>query len=153
MRRCGASTDRIDHFVENVRAGLNVASALEKSGAPAPVQEFVKGTFHVIGTGEVCAVASALALGREDLLPDVFRRIVDELNAVNGTELADFRYYLDRHIELDGGEHGQLADRLVEELCGDNQDRWQAAEEAATQSLLARLKLWNGIDDRLSGSW
>ena len=131
MRRCGASTDNIDRFLTCIRAGLNVTSALTGTGAPAPVQEFVGHTFEVILGDDICAIASAFALGREDLLPDLFRRIVAELNVVEGGDLEDFRYYLDRHIELDGGEHGSIANQLVEELCGDDPDQWRKAEEAA----------------------
>jgi Protein of unknown function (DUF3050) len=149
MRRCGASTEIIDRLVEHIRAGLNVASALETAGAPPAVQEFVRHTFTVIDGGDACAIASSFALGREDLLPDVFRRIVDELDGVQQTDLGDFRYYLDRHIELDGGQHGSMASMLVEELCGDDRHRWRVAEDAALDSLRARLELWNCIGERL----
>jgi hypothetical protein len=145
MRKCGALTDAIDGFVELVRGGSDVTIAMERVSATEAVQEFVNHTFKVIGGGDVCAIAASFALGREDLLPDVFRRIVDELDEVEGGDLGAFRYYLDRHIELDGGEHGSLAGQLVEELCGHDQARWQAAEDAAVRSLEARIKLWDGI--------
>jgi hypothetical protein len=150
MRQSGASTETIDHFVENVRAGLDISSALLAARAPAAVQEFVTRTFDVIGGGDVCAIASAFALGREDLLPDVFRRVVDELHGIAGGDLSDFRYYLDRHIELDGGEHGSMSSMLVEDLCGDDPDRWRTAEDAALQALRARLRLWDSIRDHLA---
>jgi len=46
----------------------------------------------------LCAIASAFTFGREDLLPAVFQRIVDELNVTAGGGLEDFKYYLERHI-------------------------------------------------------
>jgi hypothetical protein len=149
MLRCGAKTGIIDRFVEQLRAGSNVASALAAAGVPAPVQDFVRHTFAVIDGGDVCAIASSFALGREDLLPDVFRRIVDELDGVEQTDLGDFRYYLDRHIELDGGQHGSMAGMLVAELCGHDPQRWRAAKAAALDSLSARLRLWDCIGERL----
>ena len=57
-----------------------------------------------------------------------------------------FRYYLDRHIEVDDSDHGPMAERLVEDLCGDDPARWQSAEEAAVRSLEARRALWDAID-------
>ncbi len=82
----------------------------------------------------MCAIASAFTFGREALLPDVFRRLVAELDTTQGAGLGGFRYYLDRHIEVDDGEHGPLAERLVEDLCGDAPDRWRSAEDAAIRS-------------------
>ncbi|MGP0069274.1 MAG: DUF3050 domain-containing protein [Isosphaeraceae bacterium] len=68
---------------------------------------------------------------------------------VVGGGLEDFRYYLDRHIELDGGAHGPMAERLVEDLCGDDPSRCQSAEDVAVRSLEARKLLWDGICERL----
>jgi hypothetical protein len=59
--------------------------------------------------------------------------------------LNDFRYYLERHIGLDGDEHGPMASRLVTSLCGSNKSDWELAEETAVQCLVAREKLWDGI--------
>jgi hypothetical protein len=61
--------------------------------------------------------------------------------------LEDFKFYLNRHIELDSGEHGPLAGKLLELLCADDSAKWQAAKEAAMSSLLARKNLWDGMLD------
>jgi hypothetical protein len=151
MRKFGARTDRIDRFIEEIRKGRGVIRALETAGVPDAVRRFVAQTFEAIDRDDACAIASAFAFGREDLLPDVFRRIVDELAEVVGGGLEDFRYYLDRHIELDGGEHGPMAERLVVDLCGDDPARWRSAEDAALRSLEARQLLWDGIRERLDG--
>ena len=57
----------------------------------------------------------------------------------------DFQFYLVRHIELDGGEHGAMAARLVSALCGTDPQRWQAAEASALAALEARLQFWDAI--------
>ena len=147
MRGCGADTSRIGRALEQIRAGRSVAEALEETGAPGAVRRFVGQTFDVIESGDVPAIASAFAFGREDLLPDVFRRIVGELDAASEEGLKAFRYYLDRHIALDGGEHGPMAERLVADLCGDDPARWRSAESAAVRSLEARLALWDAVHD------
>ena len=67
------------------------------------------------------------------------------MEAAGGLE--DFKYYLDRHIELDGEEHGPMANRLLQSLCGSDESRWQAAEQAAADCLMARRELWNGNYD------
>ena len=149
MKRIGARTDRIERFVEEIRKDRDVFRALETADLPKAVRRFVRQTFETIDGDDPCAIASAFAFGREDLLPGVFRRIVDELAAHADGGLEDFRYYLNRHIELDGGTHGPLAERLVEDLCGDDPARWRSAGEAAVRSLEARKILWDGICERL----
>jgi hypothetical protein len=146
MQRCGASTACIDRFVHDVRRGQTVAKALQNEDIPETVRQFVQQTFAVIEQDDLCAVASAFTFGREDLLPDVFQRIVDELNVKSGGGLDDFRYYLARHIELDGDHHGPMAARLITSLCGDDEAKWRSAEEAAVESLQARVTLWDGME-------
>ncbi len=145
MARCGAGTAAIDAFLHRLGQGIPIPEALAASGAPEPARRFVLRTFALVEGGDLCAVASAFALGREDLLPDLFRRVVDALDAQTGGGLGDFRYYLARHIGLDEGEHGPMAGKLVELLCGTEESRWQAAGHGAVQSLEARKELWDGI--------
>jgi hypothetical protein len=145
MTRCGADTTAIDHFLREVGQGMSVRDALAEARAPEAARRFVLQTFALLEEGELCEVAAAFAFGREDLLPDLFRRVVDALDAETGGDLADFRYYLDRHIGLDEAEHGPMAGNLVELLCGTQEGRWQAAERAAVRCLEARKELWDGI--------
>ena len=149
MTRCGANTAAIDGFLGELRRGKTVSTALESPGVPEPARRFVRQTFDVIDGGNLCAIASAFTFGREDLLPAVFQRIVDELNVEAGGRLEEFKYYLDRHIGLDGEEHGPMANRLLLSLCGSDESRWQAAEQAAVDCLEARRELWDGIYDAI----
>jgi hypothetical protein len=109
------------------------------------VERFVRQTFDLIETGSLWSLASAFTFGREDLLPALFQRIVDELDVEAGGGLEGFRYYLRRHIGLDAGEHGPMAVRLVASLCGTDEGRWQSAEQAAVTALEARRDLWDGV--------
>ena len=145
MTQCGASTAAIDGFVAELRLGKPVCAALESETVPACVRAFVGQTFAFIEEGNLCAIASAFTFGREDLLPGVFQRIVDELNVETEGRLAEFKYYLNRHIGLDGDEHGPMAGKLMRSLCGSNESLWQTAEQAAVRSLESRLALWDGI--------
>lgn len=145
MRQFGASTVRIDRLLELLRAGQPLDEALHASGADAPVRRFVGHTFAVIRSQDLCAIASAFTFGREDLLPDVFRKIVDGIDHQTGGNLGPFKFYLQRHIDLDSGEHGPMAMRLILELCGNDPQRWESAREAAVTSLRARVLLWDAI--------
>ena len=145
MRQCGAHTAGIDGFLSDLRHGIGLLTALESPQVPEASRQFVQQTFKIIKAGNLCEVAAAFTFGREDLLPDVFQRIVDELNTQAGGKLEDFKYYLERHIGLDGDEHGPMATRLLQSLCGDDDELWEMAERAAVSCLLARQELWDGI--------
>jgi hypothetical protein len=136
MKQCGANTSTIDSFVANVSA-TNIPSVNDG------VDAFLKTTFDVIESNETHKIASAFTFGREDLIPDMFTAIVNEYNTVNN--LDKFVYYLERHIELDGGEHGPLALELISNLCGDDDNKWKEVEETAIACLVARKKLWDSI--------
>ncbi len=143
MRECGAGTSAIDGFIERLRQGEPVAQAL--AAAPEAARAFVQATFAVIETGELHEVAAAFTFGREDLIPDMFRGFIRDQNQALRGRLTTLRWYLDRHIEVDGDEHGPMALRMVSELCGDDETKWQQAERAAVAALAARLHFWDSI--------
>jgi hypothetical protein len=149
MRQCGASTAAIDEFLNAIRQGHPVPSALRTVNVGAPVRRFVARTFETIESNDACAIASAFTFGREDLLPGVFRRIVEELNADTHGRLDRFRYYLNRHILVDDDLHGPMAEKLVAHLCGSDSGKWRAAEETALAALQARLILWDSVSELL----
>jgi hypothetical protein len=150
MKQCGANTAGIDGFLSDIGRGVPVPTALASPTVPEAARRFVQETFKIIETGNLCAVASAFTFGREDLLPDVFQRIVDELNTEAGGRLEDFKYYLERHIGLDGDEHGPMATRLLQSLCGADDALWESAEQSAVACLIARQELWDGIYESIS---
>ncbi|HEV8002471.1 MAG TPA: DUF3050 domain-containing protein [Planctomycetaceae bacterium] len=151
MKQCGANTTAIDGFLEGLRQGLPMAAALESARVEPSARSFVQQTFETIQAGNLCAIASAFTFGREDLLPTLFQRIVDELNIEARGGLDIFRYYLNRHIGLDGDEHGPMASRLMQSLCGQDDAKWAIAEQAAVNSLKARRELWDAIYARMQG--
>jgi hypothetical protein len=152
MVQCGADTSVIDRFLNELRVGTTVLPALETSGVPDPARKFVQQTFRILDSNNLVAIASAFTFGREDLLPDVFQRIVDRLNSEAGGRLEEFKYYLIRHIGLDGDEHGPMATQLMRSLCGDAPTLWEVAGRTAEECLRARLELWDGIHSAIQQS-
>jgi hypothetical protein len=150
MTKFTADVAHFDRFLQIIVDGTDVRKALHAADVAPSIRHFVGHTFAVIESGDVSAIASTFTFGREDLLPDVFQRIVDEISEEAGSGLDDFRFYLRRHIELDGGEHGPLAARLVSSLCGDDEAKWRIAEQAAVRALEARLALWDDIRSQIS---
>jgi hypothetical protein len=73
---------------------------------------------------------------------------VNDLNKEH--KLDKFVYYLERHIELDGGEHGPLALELISNLCGEDKKKWKEVEETAKDCLKARVQLWDAILEEIN---
>jgi pyrroloquinoline quinone (PQQ) biosynthesis protein C len=146
MQSCGASTASVEQLLASVAQGSSLSEAL--TPAPAEAAAFVRSTFAVIATGEVHRIAAAFTFGREDLIPEMFSAFVRELDQQMPGRIAPFRYYLERHIEMDGDEHGPMALAMLRELCPTTR-HWEEATVSAQAALEARLALWDGVHARL----
>lgn len=142
----GADSGAIYELFHHLEQGRPIAEALEECSPPPGVKQFVAQTFRVIDSGDLPSIASAFTFGREDLLPGLFARIIEQLNQHANGSLESFVYYLDRHVALDGDQHGPMARKLMTQLCGDEPEAWQRAEEAAVAALESRLALWDAMD-------
>ena len=145
MDRAGADTAPIGRLVAAIRGGTPLAAALAGCGMPAAALRFVQRSFAVIDSGSTPAIAAAFTYGREDVIPDMFRRIVGSLADGDPARWERFRFYLDRHIEHDEDHHGPLCRRIVARLCGSDAAVWAEAEAAARACLEARLALWDAV--------
>jgi hypothetical protein len=149
MRECGASTVAVETLLAALRDGAGWEQAMASSGAPDAAQDFVRSTFAVIESGKLHAVAAAFTFGREDLIPDMFRGFIRDQNERLHGRLELMRWYMERHIEVDGEEHGPMALQMIAELCGNDAMKWQETAEAAELALRARIALWDGITESL----
>ncbi len=149
MTDCGANVASINEFLNLIRRCVSVREAAAQTNVPRSVRLFLDNTFDTIESQQTIRIAAAFTFGREDLLPAIFEKIVDRLNLQNHGKLDNFRYYLNRHIELDAEHHGPMAERMIESLCGDNASNWQLAKLAARDALQARLCLWDGMHQQI----
>ncbi len=142
MQHAGADTRPVTAFLASLPT-TPVLSAL----APLPTgpRAFVRNTFTLIDTGSLPALAAAFTFGREDIIPTMFQSFVRDLSHRHADRFALFLWYLERHIEVDGEDHGPLSLRMVADLCGTDELLWTQAAEAAEHSLHARLALWDAI--------
>jgi Protein of unknown function (DUF3050) len=145
MRQAGAHVKIIDRFIALLQNGKTVEEALDQANVPGAAKSFVKHTFGVIATGQPHTIAAVFTFGREDLIPSIFIEMVGKIAGQFPGKVDILRYYLERHIEVDGGHHSQLAFQMTSELCEGDDKKWKEATDAANAALNARLALWDGI--------
>lgn len=150
MQQAGASIEQMEKMLTLLSQGSTVRQALAGCGAPDAVKAFVGNTFDVIATDKAHVQAAVFTFGREDLIPQMFIAFVNELHAQAPEKVGIFKYYLERHIEVDGDHHSLLAYEMTTSLCGDDDYKWQEATEAVKTALQSRIQLWDAISDTFS---
>jgi hypothetical protein len=155
MHDIGASTRQFEKFRSLVLIGIPVDVALARIGAPLHVRAFVAHTMALANSGSTEEVLAAFFYGREDIIPEMFRRLLDTLYGAknNNARLRRFIYYIDRHIELDGDSHGPMGRELLSDLIANSPHRGERALQAACSSIEARIRLWNGTLSKLRNGY
>jgi hypothetical protein len=150
MHDLDADTAPVRRLCSALAHGMPVGDALHDATIPTPARAFVTRTFAVLDRADPREIAAAFTFGREDVIPDMFRQLVATLSATAPHRFERLRFYLDRHIEIDGDEHGPKARRLVSALCGDDPTAWAAVTRAAVHSIEDRVRFWDGVQASLS---
>ncbi|MEZ5448482.1 MAG: DUF3050 domain-containing protein [Thiolinea sp.] len=143
MQEIGADSQVARHFVQTAgQDGMEAALALPR--IPAPSAAFTRQTFAFIQADKPHQVAAALALGREHIIPNMFRAILAR-TGVSAEQAPIFHFYLNRHIHLDEDFHAPLSLRLLNSLCAGDEAKIDEAMQAAQLAVQARLALWDGV--------
>ena len=140
-----APTKPIKNFIAMLEAGEDWKGALSRATAPHAAARFVEGNLAIAQDGAPGEVAAAFAFGRELVLPKIFSLFLsclDESDQLD-EEWTPLKFYLQRHVELDGDEHGPAAEQMVVHAVEQDGGDWEPAIDAATRSLEARLLLWD----------
>jgi len=143
MKEVGANVLAIQTFIHQLRNGKSVQVALNNVGIPTTTKAFVLNTIEAThkSTHEV---AATFLLGREDVIPSMFRRILKNLND-SSIDCPQLSLYLERHTHLDEDVHGPMGEQLLKNLCGNDHQKWEQSALAAQKALLARISLWDGL--------
>lgn len=149
MRELGADPDPVQRFVA-LACSDGIEVALSSGIAPGPAERFVRRTFDFIATGKPHVVAAVLAVGREQVIPAMFRSFLQDMS-IRPEEAPRFHFYLNRHIHLDQDFHGPLSLRMLDVLCAGEAGRIAEARTAAEEAIAARIEFWDGVHAALAG--
>ncbi|MBT3568371.1 MAG: DUF3050 domain-containing protein [Opitutae bacterium] len=154
MESVGASTTAIGNFIKELESGTHWEIALAKSTPPQSSTRFVSHTLKTVEKGNAIEIASSFAFGRELVLPRIFSLFLSGLNdsTKDKSRWSPLKHYLERHIELDGHEHGEAAETLIIETVGKSMDGWRTAKNAAIAALDERVRLWDSIHESIERS-
>ena len=150
MDEVNADPSKMNDLLQLLASNISVEKALESVAIPAAVKAFLNFTFDTIKTNKTHLIAASFTFGREDVIPDMFINIIDKATLENNKSYDSFNYYLKRHIELDGDEHGPLSLRMIEELCGSDAQKWEEVLETGKRALQLRINLWSAIEQEIT---
>ncbi len=148
MDQINAQKTEIEFLINSIKSGKNITRSIELLNIHDEVKNFVQYSFEIIRTKQIHKIASAFTYGREDIIPDMFIAIINEVDPKN-TKYPKLKYYFDRHIEIDGDLHGPLSHKMLIELCGENQKKWDEVYIVGKNCLKNRVKLWDSILDQI----
>jgi hypothetical protein len=152
MEQIGASATEMHTFITQLQQGKDLAQAFATAQSPTHAIEFVRYTFDTIKSDKNHALAAVFTFGREDLIPGMFMAIINDIYQTEPEKISIFKYYLERHIEVDGDHHSHLALAMTAHLCGDKEQFWAEAEAAVILALQKRIFLWDGVYEEIMHS-
>lgn len=143
MKQVGADTSIMENALLSLQKSAPLADIFDTF--PPAAKAFVQHTFELIEKAPIHVQAAVFTFGREDLIPDMFVALVNDLDKQFPGQISLFKYYLERHIEVDGDHHSHLGMEMVQELCGNDTSKWEEAAIACREALEQRNALWTGI--------
>lgn len=143
MTEIGADPEPAKAFAKTAFS-QGIAAAFATGLAPAPSETFMRSTFGFIATDKPHVVAAVFALGREHIIPFMFREFLDRMG-IKESDAPAFHYYLKRHIHLDADHHGPLSLKMLNGFCNGDPAKLAVAEQAAKDAIEARIAFWDGV--------
>ncbi len=143
MKDVHANSEALHKFTQSLQNGVSVPDALAMANTPISVQNFVGFTHHVASNCSAAEVACVFCFGREDIIPEMFQRLLSSFEDAD-LQVPALSYYIRRHIELDGDHHGPLTRSMVNLLCHDAATIQQCVQTTRT-AIQRRIDLWDGV--------
>ena len=150
MNQINANTDGIEDMLNHLKAGGNIFEIIDQINLPYYIKDFLRFTFEIIEESKTHKIAAVFTFGREDLIPDMFISMIKKMNRDHDHKIDQIIYYFERHIEVDGDEHGPMALEMIKNLCGTDPIKWNEAINASQEALQKRIALWDGINHQIN---
>ncbi len=147
MEEVGANPYLVSKFIRDAKE-VGISPALRLLKVPASSSHFILNTFELIEENKIHKIAASFCFGREKSIPIMFQSILDKIG-IEESEAPKFHYYIKRHIEIDGDEHGPMSENLLSKICKDDAQRWTEAMETAIAALKAREDFWSEIESEM----
>ena len=145
MSEVGADTRAIDELVGHASRSSTVPEDVAQwMQLPDDLRGFLNLHLRLVREDEFPAISAAFYYGREAILPDLFQQVLAQPWFQQSTAPL-FGTYCQRHIELDGDSHGDLARQIFQWATQDDPQKEAMGLEAAVQTLQARLSMLDGV--------
>ena len=149
MQSAGADTSKIDVLLKALEEGKTLEESLDS--LPDVVSDNLKQTFRTIQGGDLTELMASFCYGREDIIPDMFRRLIRNLFEKNPSRWEKLGFYFTEHIDCDEKRHGPMARAMLERHCSNDLGLWEKAEQSAKSALIQRKNFWDGILAKIEG--
>ena len=141
MKQLGANSEPVEEYIKFLRGGHIMGS--EFKGPKESMDHFYH-TMNICGTGIPPKYAVAVfCLARENLIPDMFKVAVETLYAKFPAQFTKLMEYMNRHIEVDGDDHGPMSIALLEHFYDESD--FESIHKVVKESLEHRLNVWDAI--------
>tara|TARA_B100001094_G_C18190726_1_gene806993 strand:- start:47 stop:865 length:819 start_codon:yes stop_codon:yes gene_type:complete len=146
MKEIDAETAPIHNFIRGIKGFVTIEDYIKKSDLNSALKSFLNFSFLTIEGWKSHEIAAAFTFGREEIIPDMFIEIIEQTEKTNKVSLDKINYYLQRHIDLDGDEHGPLAHEMIVGLCKNDSKKWEEVANVSKRALKERIQLWDFIN-------
>lgn len=152
MKETGANTMPIKNFLNLLANDKSLHESALCIHLEPSIFQFIETTFSFFNS-QTHQLASSFVFGREAITAPMFTPLledVDNLDTQGSNHLKTFMYYLKRHIELDKDDHFPKAVKMIINLTGKDDAKWEEVHLAAKISLESRIKLLNYIEREIN---
>ena len=146
MEEIQANTESIKNFLNDKTKLEDIKKHIKNYNIDPYIKSFLNFSFQTIEGWKSHEIAAAFTFGREEIIPDMFLEIIEQTEKSNKLSFKKINYYLQRHIDLDGDEHGPLAHEMIIGLCKNDPRKWEEVIKVSKDALKERIQLWDFIN-------